>query len=214
MGTHTLMSAFLAIACSNCSGDKQKVMLPFFNSASLTPEWISPTSPAYNHIHAVAPFDLYDQEGNKVSDDTFKGNPYVANFFFTTCPGLCPKLGASFKSLQDSLQSGEVKLVSHTVMPSYDSVAVLKRYADNNGVIAGRWFLLTGEKSQLYELARNSYFADKNFNDTGELSEFIHTENILLVDSQSRIRGVYNGTLTYEINRLLRHIKILQDEKE
>ncbi|MFT6715420.1 MAG: protein SCO1/2 [Saprospiraceae bacterium] len=207
-----LVIVFLVISCGGLESKKELDELPFFNSASFTPEWIQENEQKHDSIHVIANFSLINQDGKIVNNETFNGHVYVANFFFTTCPGLCPRLSSSMKMLQDSLMTEDVLLVSHTVMPSHDSVGVLLLYAESKEVVSGKWHLLTGDKEKIYKLARESYFADEDFEKTQKASGFIHTENILLVDSKGRIRGVYNGTLQLEMLRLLEHIKILQKE--
>jgi protein SCO1/2 len=199
-------------SCSTSSDTVEN--LPFFNSADFTPEWILRSESKYDSIHVVASFSLRNQNNDTINNESLSGKPYVANFFFTTCPGLCPRLGSSMKMLQDSLLGKDVLLVSYTVMPSHDSVSVLQKYAESNEVISGRWHLLTGDKEKIYELARTSYFADEDFEKTKKSSDFIHTENFLLIDAKGRIRGVYNGTLQLEMHRLLKHLKILEKESE
>ncbi len=103
-------------------------------------------------------------------------------------------------------------LLSHTVMPWKYTVALLKDYEKNNNIDSEKWNLVTGEKDELYSIARNGYFADEDFTKTQDESEFIHTENFILVDTEGFIRGVYNGTLEIDVERLIRHISILKKE--
>ncbi|MFT6747013.1 MAG: protein SCO1/2 [Glaciecola sp.] len=204
----------LLLSCSTPESNKIMYGLPFFNSAEFTPEWITKVNKEYGNIHTISPFALLNQNGDTITNKNLNGHIYVADFFFTTCPGLCPRLGKSMKTLQDSLIKEDVLLVSHTVMPSHDSVAVLKLYAESNEVVSGKWHLLTGEKEAIYKLARESYFADEDFIKTQQASDFIHTENFILIDQKGRIRGVYNGTLQLEMIRLLKHIRLLQKDTD
>ncbi|WBX72568.1 SCO family protein [Tenacibaculum pacificus] len=192
--------------------DKETV-LPFFNSAEFTPEWISKSSLKYKEIHTIPDFSFINQNGKKVTNKTYKRKIYIANFFFVTCPGICPILEKNMSKIQDKYKNdSSVLLLSHTVMPTKDSVAVLKKYAIDNNIISDKWNLVTGDKKQLYNVARKGYFADDEFNKTKNTAAFIHSENFVLVDKKGRIRGVYNGTLGLETKRLIRHIEILKKE--
>lgn len=188
--------------------------LPFFNEQDFTPEWISKNEPKYDSIHTVSEFSLTNQNGQTVNNSTFEGKIYVADFFFTVCPGICPKLTSHMGKIQEEFKNdNEVLLLSHSVMPTTDSVSVLKKYAEKNNVISSKWHLVTGTEKEIYDLARFSYFADENFKTSQDEEAFVHTENFLLIDKHGRIRGVYNGTLEFDVNRLIKHIKILQQEE-
>jgi len=200
-----------------CQAPKKQVdtttVLPFFNTAILTPEWIDTTDASYKNIHCIAPFSLVNQFGETINNATYAGKIYVADFFFVSCPGICPKLTKNMGILQETYKNDPgVLLLSHTVMPEKDSVAVLQEYALENNVLASKWNLVTGAKKELYNLARTSYFADEDFEKTQDITAFIHTENFLLIDAKGRIRGVYNGTLPLEVARLSRHITLLKNE--
>jgi protein SCO1 len=180
--------------------------LPYFNSADFTPEWNVKK-------HKIPAFSFTNQNGNIVTNKTYEGKIYVADFFFTTCPGICPKLAKNMNAIQDLYASdNNVMLLSHSVMPWVDTVDKLKDYAEKNMVNDLKWNLVTGNKDELYDIARNGYFADEDFKKTGDEDEFIHTENFILVDKEGYIRGVYNGTIEIEIERLKRHIEILKKE--
>ena len=180
--------------------------LPYFNSSDFTPEWDK-------GIHKIPSFSFTNQNGETITNKTFEGKIYIADFFFTSCPGICPKLTKNMSSLQEAyLNDNEIMLLSHTVMPWKDSVSVLKNYANENNVISTKWHLVTGDKDKLYNIARNGYFADEYFIKTQDESNFIHTENFILIDKNGYIRGVYNGTIEIDIERLKRHINILKKE--
>jgi len=187
--------------------------LPFFNSASFTPEWIEKEDKDYSKIHSISDFSFTNQEGKTVTQNNFKGKIYVADFFFTTCTGICRSLSLNMKVLQDTyIDDPNVLLLSHSVTPEIDSVPILKKYAQHYGVDSSKWHLVTGDKEAIYKLARDSYFSDEDFVKTKSPSTFIHTENFVLVDTKGRIRGVYNGTLKLGVKRLIRHIKELKKE--
>jgi protein SCO1/2 len=213
------LSSLLLISASlfTLSACKKKVdktlTLPFFNTAILTPEWIPENDQEYNNIHKIADFSFINQNGVEVTNNTYKDKIYVADFFFVTCPGICPVLEKNMSILQEKyLNDKEVLLLSHTVMPTKDSVSVLKEYAIENEIDANKWNLVTGNKEELYDIARTSYFADEDFVKTQDKDAFIHTENFILVDKKGRIRGVYNGTIKLEVQRLIRHIDLLKKE--
>mgnify|MGYP006439830805 FL=1 len=206
----------LFIFCVSCkreeSVDKTKT-LPFYNSEEFTPEWIHESDDAYSEIHTIADFEFTDQNGQKITNQNFIGKIYIADFFFTTCPSICPILAKNMGSLQEMYKEDEnILLLSHSVMPWIDSVSKIKEYALEQKVIDTKWHLVTGERESIYKIARTSYFADEDFKKTKDESEFIHTENFVLVDQKGRIRGVYNGTLALDVQRLKRHIEILKKE--
>ena len=199
-------------ACGSVSETQKKVdSLPFYNSAEFTPEWIKESSPEYANIHQIAPFSFRSQKDAVINNDSLKGKIYVADFFFTICPSLCPKLTGNMSRLQEAFQNDdEIALVSHTVMPWVDSVAVLKSFGDKMGIDPDKWYLLTGDQKEIYQLARKSYFAELEPGLNRSADEFIHTENFILVDQQGRIRGIYNGTLRLEVKRIIEDIKLLK----
>lgn len=197
----------LALFSCKENGEKQSVAnLPYFNSAEFTPEWNTPK-------HRIPDFSFVNQEGETVTNKTFENKIYIADFFFTSCPGICPKLTKNMGSLQEAyLNDKDIKLLSHTVMPWKDSVPVLKQYAEKNKVDIEKWNLVTGDRDAIYHIARHGYFADEDFVKTQDENNFIHTENFILVDKKGYIRGVYNGTLEIDVERLKRHVDILKKE--
>ena len=161
--------------------------------------------------HTIADFSLTNQNGEKVTNENYKGKIYIADFFFTTCPSICPIMTDNmFKIQKQIVNDDEVMLLSHSVTPDIDSVAQLKKYALEKGVLDRKWNLVTGEKKQIYDLARKSYMAVKTDGDGGPF-DMIHTENFMLVDKERRIRGTYDGTNPQEIKKLLSDLKILKD---
>lgn len=199
-------------------GKKQEIhshkTLPFFNSASFTPEWLDTGYKANENIHTIPEFSFVNQDGNTITKDTYKGKIYIADFFFVSCPGICPKLTKNMGILQEKYKDDpSILLLSHTVMPTRDSVPVLKEYALEHKINSNKWNLVTGDKDEIYNIARTGYFADEDFVKTQDENAFIHTENFILVDKKGRIRGVYNGTLGVETNRLMKHIEILKLEE-
>ncbi len=203
----------ITISCTKEVPIDKSAVLPFFNSDEFTPQWIAKDDPEYDQIHSIASFEFTNQYGEKVNNDDFKGKIYIADFFFTTCPSICPILAKNMATIQNIYkEDDDIMLLSHSVMPWIDSVDKVKDYATEKGAIEGKWHLVTGDRDAIYELARTSYFADEDFKRTKDKSEFIHTENFILIDKKGRIRGVYNGTLPVEVKRLQAHIEKLKKE--
>ncbi len=210
---YTLCVLMLFLSCKNAKKEAKMDTLPFFNSASFTPEWIDLGTKKYGEIHTIPDFSFTNQDGATINKRFYKGKIYVADFFFVSCPGICPKLTKNMGLLQEMFRDDkEVLLLSHTVMPWKDSVPELKKYAIENNIDSKKWNLVTGNKEEIYDLARTAYFADEDFVKTQDESAFIHTENFILIDKKGRIRGVYNGTLELETKRLMKHIEMLKKE--
>lgn len=210
---HCLISLTLPflLGCTNQGKEKKGTPLPFYNSADFTPEWITQEDSQYYQVHTIADFSFQNQNGDLINNKSLAGKIYVADFFFTICPSICPKMTSNLEKVQAEFENDDsVMLVSHTVMPWVDSVAVLKAYADINGIENNKWHLLTGDTEKMYQLARQSYFAEKEIGLNKTSNEFLHTENFILVDGSGRIRGVYNGTIPLEITRLITDIKTLK----
>lgn len=187
--------------------------LPFYETADFTAEWIAPAEPRYRSIHTIAPFSLVDQEGVVVSNETLRRKIYVANFFFTRCQDVCPRMAVGLRKVQSAFRDdAAVVLVSHTVMPSVDSVETLRAYGAQNGVLPGKWHLVTGDKEVVYGLARRSYFVEKRLGVDKKSNELLHTENMVLVDRHGRIRGIYNATVILDAERLIEDIRALEPE--
>jgi len=188
--------------------------LPFINKPDFTPEWIAGGDTGYSSIHTIPAFSFTDQDGKTVTEKTVEGKIYVADFFFTRCAGICPKMTANMCTLQNKFKNvEEVIFLSHSVTPDADSVPVLRNYAENKGVISGKWHLLTGNKDEIYTLAKKQYYAGDTIGYYQTGNEFLHTENFILVDKHRRIRGVYNGTLPLEMERLIEDIVTLKKEE-
>jgi protein SCO1/2 len=148
-----------------------------------------------------------------ITQKNYEGKIYVADFFFTTCPTICPIMQDNMVEIQNAFKDvSEVMLLSHTVMPHIDSVPVLKKYALEKGVMDSKWNLVTGDKKDIFYIARKSYLAVKTETE-GELYDMVHTENFILVDKQRRVRGFYDGTKKEEIKRLIGDIRFLLEEK-
>lgn len=189
-----------------------KKVLPVYQPNDVATELVDTTIQYVRKYHTIAPFSLTNQNGETITEATYKDKIYVADFFFTTCQTICPIMTDHMAKIQEEIKSdSEILLLSHTVTPEIDTVAQLKRYAKRKGVIDAKWNLVTGDKKQIYELARKSYLAAKDapYNEY----DLIHTENFVLVDAQKRIRGFYDGTDPEAIDQLLEDISVLKREK-
>ena len=163
-------------------------------------------------LHKISDFKLKNQNNKWVTHNTFKNKIYVADFFFTTCPSICPIMTENMKILQDQfIDDPNVLLLSHSVTTKIDTVAQLKKYAVEKGVMDKKWHLVTGSKKEIYDLARKSYLAVKT-NSNQNLHTMIHTENFILVDPDRRIRGFYDGTIREDMTKINEDISILKVE--
>ena len=169
-------------------------MLPIYSPRDINPELVDSTVQHIGNDHKIADFAFTNQNGKIITQKDYENTIYVADFFFTTCPTICPKMTDNMVWLQNQLKNNpKVKLLSFSVTPDIDTPEVLKKYALEKGVDDVRWNLVTGNKKDIYYLARKSYLAVK----TGkpeELYDMVHTENFILVDKNKRIRGFYDGT--------------------
>ncbi len=195
-------------------GCKQKSVnrLPYFNTADFTPVWIDKNSPQLTNLHTISPFLFTDQNGNTITKKTTNGKIFVANFFFTRCQNICPKMMDNLKKVAIAFKNdSKILIISHSVTPYFDNVEVLKKYATEKGITTKNWHLVTGKKEEIYKIARLGYFAD-TVTSSAISTQFLHTENFILVDKNGHIRGVYNGTIDFEVENLIRHIKLLELE--
>ena len=189
-------------------------VLPIYQPAMVASELVDEEFQHIKKYHQIDDFSFVNQNGKTVTQNDYDGFIYVADFFFTTCPTICPVMTDNMVFLQQQLSDiPNVKLLSHTVTPEIDSVSVLKKYALKKGVDDSRWNLVTGNKKQIYKMARTSYMVVKTSGDGGPF-DMIHTENFVLIDPQGRIRGYYDGTQTEAMYTLLEDIGILQHELE
>ena len=188
---------------------KSKETLPIYQPAQVNSKLVD-TSVAHRiKYHTISDFNLINQNGDTITQAFYDDKIYVADFFFTTCQSICPVMTKNMKKVQDKLiNDKEILLLSHSVTPEIDSVEQLKRYAISNKINDDKWNLVTGDRKQIYNLARKSYLAVED-NPIGQY-DMIHTENFMLIDKKKQIRGFYDGTLDSEITRLLDDIEILK----
>lgn len=207
-GVLLVLSGIIIYLMYNALTPKQR--LPVYQPSMVNPELVDSTLLDVKKYHTIADFELINQNGELVTQENYINKIYVADFFFTTCPSICPIMTKNMALVQKQiLNDNEVLLLSHSVTPQIDSVAQLKKYALEKGVVDAKWNLVTGDKKQIYELARKSYLAVKNDGDGGPF-DMIHTENFILVDKERRIRGFYDGTNSEEIDKLMEDLAILK----
>ena len=189
---------------------KPEERLPIYQPNMVSATLVDSSMQYVRKYHSIADFKLVNQNGDTITQNTYANKIYVADFFFTTYPSICPVMTANLAEVQDEFKDdNEVLLLSHSVTPEIDSVAQLKKYAVEKGVIDQKWNLVTGDKKQIYELARKSYMAVMDDGDGGAY-DMIHTENFMLIDKERRIRGYYDGTNKEEVEKLIRDIEILK----
>lgn len=187
--------------------------LPIYQPTMVSTELVDSTIQHKKKHHKIANFSLTNQKGKTITQNTYKDKIYVADFFFTTCQTICPIMTDHMVEIQkEIIDDPDVMLLSHSVTPEIDNVAQLKRYAEKKGVNAKKWNLVTGDKKEIYKLARKSYLAVKDNGDGGPF-DMVHTENFMLIDKKRQIRGFYDGTNAEDIDRLLEDIQILKEEK-
>ena len=189
---------------------KPEKKLPIFQPAMVNYELVDSTMQHVKRYHRISSFSLINQNGETITEKKYENKIYVADFFFTTCPGICIDMTRNMLKIQKKiLENPNIMLLSFSVTPKIDSVAQLKKYATEKGIKDSKWNLLTGDKKQIYTLARESYFVVKE----GQgINSMIHTENFVLIDPDKRIRGFYDGTNDEEILELMDDIAILEEE--
>jgi len=184
--------------------------LPILNPSDLNPALVADSLEGKGMDHHVADFELVDQTGTRRSARDVEGKVRIVSYFFTTCPTICVDMAAGLRKVQDAFAGDDrIRILSHTAMPEYDSVPILADYGDRNGCNPAQWWLLTGDPEELNRLARTSYFAVLEEGQGWDEHSFIHTENLVLVDAQGRLRGYYDGTDPKAVEQLINDIPLL-----
>lgn len=206
----------IIIAAAACQPAAKVEALPYFNTPDFTPVFITSENEKNIKItHTIAPFSFEDQDGKIITNKEVEGKVHVADFIFTSCGSICPKMTNSMNEISAAFEKDkDVVLLSFTVTPWIDTKDVLKRYKENQNITNPNWHFLTGDKAEIYNLARQSYFAEEDIGFTKDSSEFLHTEHFILVDKTQRIRGIYNGTLQPDIQNLIKDIQLLKKEED
>lgn len=208
----------IVLAITSCKQSAKNIdgisALPFYNEANFTPNWMAKDDVTLEDFHTIPHFSLTNQEGETITDQSLNGKIYIADFFFTICPGICPKMTANMGILQEEFMEDEdVMLLSHSVTPVRDSVPVLKDYAEKKGILSDRWYLLTGDRQEIYTLGRKAYFIEEDLGIERDIDEFLHTENFVLIDKNKHIRGIYNGLNKTSLKQLVKDVRTLQKEE-
>lgn len=212
-----MLKKVVAISCIffivSCQNKVSHDTLPYYNTANFDPQFLIPNDADKKINHVIANFSMIDQYNQSITQKDIEDKIHIANFFFTSCGSICPKMTTNLLAVQDLLKKEkDIVLLSYSVMPWEDSVPVLQSFAKEYKITAPNWHLLTGKKEEIYELARKSYFAEENIGFAKNTNEFLHTEHILLVDKNKKIRGIYNATLELEIQQLIKDIYVLKEE--
>ena len=203
------------LACQNNrkSENEHSVVdsLPYYADPSFTPVWLNGDDESLEHFHKISPFSFVNQEGETVTEKTFENKIYVTDFFFTVCPGICPRMMDNMVTIQDAfLEDDDVLLLSHSVTPKRDSVSVLKAYAEEKGILSSKWHLVTGLQEEIYKMGRQDYFIEEDLGEEKDADDFLHTENFVLVDKNRHIRGIYNGLNLTSVKQLIADIELLK----
>ena len=203
-----LLFVLSIVVFAGCSQQADR-KLPYYDSADFTPSW----EISADTFHQIRPFALVDQKEEKFTEQDIEGKICVVDFFFTSCPGICPKLAVSMAGLQaEFLHDDQVLLLSHSVMPDRDTPAVLQKYATDKQVDFNKWKLLTGDRDEIYDLGRKYYFVEEDEGLKRDNDVFLHTENFVLIDKDRRIRGIYNGLDPNSMESLIADVKVLELE--
>jgi protein SCO1/2 len=203
-----LLSVLIVLFILSCGQKKEekKLLLPIYGTKTVFPN----EDTVY---HTVKDFSLLNQYKEMISQQTTQNKIYVANFFFATCQSICPAMTNQLTRVQQAEKDNpDFLILSHTVNPMHDTAEVLLEYAGKYGALKNKWHFLTGDKKVIYDLAKVDYMVNA-LQDDGTPEGFIHSEAILLIDKQRRIRGIYDGTDSLQMNKLISDISILKTEK-
>ena len=207
-----LVLGLLTIFFQSC--EKSKNELPVFGRSEIV-ERVVDGKTVYDTIpHTIADFSFINQDSTVITNDTFKDKIYIADFFFTSCPTICPLMKKQMLRVYDRfVEDDNVQILSHTIDPEYDTVALLKEYSERLGVKSSKWHFVTGDKDEIYEIGEMSYMVTAG-EDENAPGGYIHSGAFLLVDKQRRIRGIYDGTIADEVDVLINDINRLLAEYE
>jgi len=205
-----------SIALVSCIQKQEKVLkLPYYNAPDFTPLFISEEEAAQKITHTISDFRFLDQDSVWISNASIEGKIHAANFIFTRCGSICPVMTHNFNIVADQFKEDSmVVLLSYSVTPWIDDPQILRKYKKDLGIKNTNWYFLTGDKATIYTLARTSYFAEEDIGFSKDSNQFLHTEHVILVDKNKRIRGVYNGTLELEMQQLSDDINTLKLEED
>jgi protein SCO1 len=200
----------------NCNEKKTtSIELPYYNEPDFTPIFLKNKKEVKKRInHTIADFSFLDEDSLIINQNIINNKIHVANFIFTRCGSICPTMTHNLKIVSDSLQDHkDIIFLSYSVTPWIDKPNILKKFKINYGITDKNWHFLTGNKGAIYNLARQSYFAEEDIGFSKDSTQFLHTEHFILVDKNKRIRGIYNGTLQLEMQQLIEDLLTLEKEE-
>ena len=212
----TVFSFLSSVLLFSCAEQKvQTIALPYYNDPDFTPIFITNKQAVKDTVtHTISNFSFLNQDSTLVTQQVIENKIHVANFIFTSCGSICPVMTKNMKMVNDTLADDpNVVFLSYSVTPWIDKPYKLKKYMASNDIVNSNWQFLTGNKADIYKLARQSYFAEEDIGFSKDSTEFLHTEHFILVDKTKRIRGIYNGTLPLEMQQLVADIKNLENEE-
>ena len=202
-----ILMAMLVLTALACNVAKKEEGLKIYGRTEITDE-------GDTIYHKIADYKFVDQDSNFVTPETFKDKIYIADFFFTSCPTICPKMKTQLLRVYDKYQNNpEVGILSHSIDPTHDTVAVLHEFAERLGVSSDKWHFITGDKEDIFKIGQTSYMVSAN-EDPNEPGGYIHSGAFILVDKERRVRGLYDGTLPEAVDKLMNDIDILLKEYE
>ena len=201
--------SLLFLLLVSCAKPSKQVSVPYYNTADFTPVWIA----NQDTLHKISAFSFINQNNERITEITFKDKVYLTDFIFISCPSICPKMTKTMKLVHDHFSGNRnVLFLSHSVTPERDSPSVLKRFAKKMDADDSQWHFVTGNKTDIYNIARRSYFIEQRQGLSKDSTQFLHSENLILIDKNSHLRGLYNGTLPVEANRIIEDISFLLKE--
>ena len=199
---------------SACKSGSDKKTLPIYGNREPITKTVDGKQVTDTIYQTIPPFKFVNQYGDSISNKTLNGNIYVVDFFFTTCPSICPVMHRNMLKVYEMFKStGNFKIISHTIDPKHDSVPVLKKYADKLGITGNTWWFFQGKKEDIYTIAAKNYLVAVK-QDGSAAGGYIHAGYFVLIDKQKRIRGSYDGTDPKQVDQLIDDIKTLQAEPD
>jgi len=204
----------LAAGWSSCKTNDSKTSLPIFGSRKAVTKTVNGQSVTDTVYQTIPKFSFVNQYGDSISNKNLDGKIYVADFFFTTCPSICPMMARNLLTVYNTFKSkDDFKILSHSIDPKHDSVPVLKKYADKLGVSGNTWWFVQGKKEDVYTIAEKNYLVAVK-QDSTAAGGYVHQGYFVLVDKQKRVRGAYDGTDPKQVDQLIADIKTLQAEPD
>ncbi len=207
-----LLLSGMVLVLISCQTPSREHTLPVLGPKEAVVKKVNESQKTDTLYHTIPDFVFTNQDSSQVTAKTFEGKIYIADFFFTSCPTICPLMKTQMLKVYEKFKNyPDVAILSHTIDPAHDSVAVLREFAQNLGVSSNKWHFVTGEKEKIYAIGQSSYMvrAIKEGKQSGGL---LHSGAFVLVDKQRRVRGIYDGTSDKEVDKLLQDIEVLLQE--